>query len=375
MDDVPTVRDAVHAASDIIEFFRASHNRELVLEDFGAETTLRPLCPTRWTCREPSLSSLLRNYEALRDALEAIEADRDNDGKIRSTASGHARCMSSFDFLFGVMLCVRLLQMTTPVIVAVQEAKQTVTGNLRLVESLKVAVAGQREKFDSFYGEVKEKAEKLGVDPPQLKRKKRLPRRFDDGGEAHQPSSPEDRYRVCFFEAVDKLHGSLEARYSSGETVGVVADGERIAQAERALLQAEEIDIRTTAEFYGLNADQLLLHCQMLADVCSRQSIGLSTLGEAVTALKKHHLAQLVPSCLELLRLLLTIPATSCAAERSFSQLRRLKTWLRTSSTQERFNHTAICSVYAERLHSLDRQVMMKEFVSRSTQRKNAFHW
>ena len=40
-----------------------------------------------------------------------------------------------------------------------------------------------------------------------------------------------------------------------------------------------------------------------------------------------------------LLRVYLTVPMTSATAERSFSSLRRLKTYLRSTMSQKRLNH------------------------------------
>jgi len=40
----------------------------------------------------------------------------------------------------------------------------------------------------------------------------------------------------------------------------------------------------------------------------------------------------------QLIRLMLLWPVSSCAAERSFSALRRLKNWLQSTMTQQRLN-------------------------------------
>jgi hAT family C-terminal dimerisation region len=47
-----------------------------------------------------------------------------------------------------------------------------------------------------------------------------------------------------------------------------------------------------------------------------------------------------------LVRLMLICPVSSCKAERSFSSLRRLKTWLHTSMTQSRLNAIAVCHAH-----------------------------
>lgn len=74
-----------------------------------------------------------------------------------------------------------------------------------------------------------------------------------------------------------------------------------------------------------------------------------------------------------LLRLLLVVPASSSQAERSFSALRRLKTWLRTNMTQKRLNHVAVCHVHRDRLDRIDRKQVCKSLIAMSDIRKNVF--
>ena len=66
----------------------------------------------------------------------------------------------------------------------------------------------------------------------------------------------------------------------------------------------------------------------------------------------------------KLVRLLLVSPASSAEAERSFSALRRLKTWLRSTMTQVRLNSLAVCHVYQEVLDVIDVDMLINEFVS-----------
>jgi len=52
--------------------------------------------------------------------------------------------------------------------------------------------------------------------------------------------------------------------------------------------------------------------------------------------------------------------------ERSFSSLRRLKTYLRNSMSQQRLNHLAVLHVHRDRLYSIDVDVTAREFVAKS---------
>jgi hypothetical protein len=74
-----------------------------------------------------------------------------------------------------------------------------------------------------------------------------------------------------------------------------------------------------------------------------------------------------------LIRLMLVCPATSCTAERSFSSLRRLKTWLRSNMTQPRLNAVAVCHAHQDILDNLDIRKLAEEFASRSDIRRGLF--
>jgi hypothetical protein len=81
----------------------------------------------------------------------------------------------------------------------------------------------------------------------------------------------------------------------------------------------------------------------------------------------------LFPQVERLIRLMLLCPATSCSAERSFSALRRLKTWLRSTMTQPRLNSVAVCHVHQDIIDSLDITKLAEEFASRSDIRRGLF--
>ena len=59
--------------------------------------------------------------------------------------------------------------------------------------------------------------------------------------------------------------------------------------------------------------------------------------------------------------------------ERSFSCLRRLKTWLRSTQSQKRLNHVVVCHVHKDELDSVDNLKLMAEFAWKSPQRRSMF--
>ena len=74
-----------------------------------------------------------------------------------------------------------------------------------------------------------------------------------------------------------------------------------------------------------------------------------------------------------LVRLLLTVPCSNAEAERSFSSLRRLKTYLRSSMGQERLNTIALLHVHQDRLESLNIIQIATEFIEQCKTRMETF--
>ena len=60
-----------------------------------------------------------------------------------------------------------------------------------------------------------------------------------------------------------------------------------------------------------------------------------------------------------LLKIFLTIPVTTANAERTFSALRRLKTYLQSTMSQPRLNH-----IHKEKMDSLDLVQVARDFIS-----------
>ena len=78
----------------------------------------------------------------------------------------------------------------------------------------------------------------------------------------------------------------------------------------------------------------------------------------------------LVHLCL-VVQLVLLIPGTSCTAERSFSSLRRLKTYLRSSMKQKRLNHIAVLHLHKQYVDTIDIEAIVDTWRS-VAQRMNA---
>ena len=81
----------------------------------------------------------------------------------------------------------------------------------------------------------------------------------------------------------------------------------------------------------------------------------------------------LMSQVVALLQFILIIPATNATSERSFSALRLLKSYLRTTTLQERLNYLMLLDVHKKRTDVLDMQAMVTEFIGESEHRCGIF--
>jgi hypothetical protein len=68
-------------------------------------------------------------------------------------------------------------------------------------------------------------------------------------------------------------------------------------------------------------------------------------------------------------RILLIVPVTVASAERSFSKLKLLKNYLRSTMSQERLNHLATLCIEKKLLDEIDINSIIDDFVLRNVRR------
>ena len=81
----------------------------------------------------------------------------------------------------------------------------------------------------------------------------------------------------------------------------------------------------------------------------------------------------LVSEVVTLCKLLAVNPATSASSERLFSAARRVKTWLRSSMTQQRFSNLTLLNCHKQETEKLNVIDIANTFVRRSDNRKRNF--
>ena len=142
-------------------------------------------------------------------------------------------------------------------------------------------------------------------------------------------------------------------------------------------IQKENFEDCTITSFYhsDINTNQLCLHLLVLASNFPDKDRATASVMDIKEYIQKMSVSerQLIAEVSNLLQLLLVMPSTNAISERSFSALRRVKNYLRSSMAQERLNHLLLLHAHKHLTDSIDLIAVANDFVSLSEHRLSIF--
>ena len=75
----------------------------------------------------------------------------------------------------------------------------------------------------------------------------------------------------------------------------------------------------------------------------------------------------------KLVKLLLVMPATNAVSERSFSAMKRIKSYLRSTMSNNRINHLMIMHVHKDKTDKIDMTQTANSFIEKTESRRKRF--
>lgn len=222
------------------------------------------------------------------------------------------------------------------------------------------------KKFEELKMKTDEKSAEYGLKTPE-RRQLATPAAIQHNNRisTEERRSSGQQWKIELFEALDYVQGQITRRFDQEDLVVAVARENLLSSADLT-----DGDLATSKLPNNIDCDKLRRQLLQLHDLCTSRGGGFSVSAVAKLVLSLDPLAQtLFSEVKRLLALIQCQPISAASCERSFSCLRRLKTWLRSTMAQKRLSHVALLTTHRDSLTHLDLHPLISEFCKRTAKR------
>ncbi|XP_026416473.1 zinc finger MYM-type protein 1-like [Papaver somniferum] len=316
----------------IYNFFSGSTKRWTVFKKHVKGLTVKPLSDTRWESHIEAIKAIRFQAPEIRDALIELSTSADFDAKTRGTAySILTREIDNFEIILGMVVWHRALLAVNSVSIKLQTEDMNLDDAVtKLKDLVSFFKDYRRNGFEGALEEAKILATSMNIEPIFYEvRVRKRKKHFDEIDEIEEVQPP----------LQEKLR-SLDDSTLRNSCV----------KLEKYLSYEMEFDI---------NGDELYTELKVLRSFLPNETKKAIDVLSFLT-----NMGGCYSNASISYRILLTIPVTVASAERSFSKLKLIKSYLRSTMSQERLNGLAMLSIEADMLSSIDYDSIINEFAS-----------
>ena len=377
---IPCLKDAFDIARELIKFIRKSPKKSLNLLTLRKESEnpfggIHDFCDTRCTVRGSAMESIINNFHEITELLENRELITDSEQRIK--AVGLMTSIRNFSFLFGCKLAAMIMKQFDRLSQTLQDP------SLSSVESYKIAMMTVKTmkkdrsdlSFSLFMDSLKKLQENLEIEEAVLPRKRKRPAKITNYGTLttqHHPETVEELYCPIYFEALDMAISTVSDRFDQEDFKIQMSLEQMLIKAVKGELDESKSEIRNILPIFpkdfseeGLAAD--------LDHLCAQEWDAEDGLKSLKFIFQKKEVRKLLPEVTKVLQIILISPATNAVSERSFSKLKLIKTYLRSTCGDERLACLMICAIYKDMVMNIDLVELANTFVGDVSNRISAF--
>ncbi|CAF4636014.1 unnamed protein product [Rotaria sp. Silwood1] len=330
------IRNNFGVVKSLYNLIEASPKRHKVFEDLQKESgiisiSLKQLSDTRWACRYESLKVISSRYLEILNTLEKLET---SDSYIL------LHVIKTFDFVFHIYMMTEIYMITQIFSKFLQRSNITLTDALAQVKITIDTLESLRneDELERIWHESMKICMINNIDEPHERRKRKVPLKLGGSDINSSNLTIKDEYRVnSFYAVLDEIVTSIKDRFDKNYlSIVVLCEKLFLTKVLLTLDEKKDWSLAASTKFF----------------IQHNFHLSLSTMAE-------------------LLKIMWTIPVNVCGCERSFSSLRRIKTYIRNTTGQERLTCLALINI--ERDYEVDIDAIVVDFVSKKDERKKVF--
>lgn len=350
---IPLIRNSLSTINEIINFFRKSAQRQSYLNkavnEIDCEMTkkrLQKYCETRWIERLDSIIVFKEFFLPIFNALEDIKEN--GNQKSSEKAFIFHLSMQSGSFIVALVVIQEIFALVHPLSVALQAKSNDLASAIKLTDSLVTLLSEKRENAEEAFNEIFKQATELAI---KIETDIQIPRKT--AHQAHRDNydidSPEDYYRLSIFiPFLDHFITHLNDRFMQHKNL--LKKIQNIIPKYIVSLHKNEINVTIDTildqwpKATEISDTVVKTEALLWQQLCNAMKEKPFTFIDALNKCNKN----IFPNIYNIIKICATLPVTVASAERSFSTLKRIKTYLRNSIGENRLNGLATMAIHRE---------------------------
>ncbi|XP_039302821.1 zinc finger MYM-type protein 1-like [Solenopsis invicta] len=330
----------------------------------AVKKTVKRESETRWSARYEAVNALFDGLDALVNLLEKMSGDSNNTNETRSEAECLLENILNFNFLVLLHFWNNILRRFDRVQKRLQDHTMNFWDAACDLKSLKIDINNLRDEFcqDAVeYGKMKCESWDIDIER-RIRRRRKMP------GEVTTDvglSASEEIMRVMK-SVLDRLQQEIITRFTRLEDLN--SKFGFLLNVTELLHEKNTDNLRqhcsNFGEFYNIDVDGNELY----SEICDAKML-LHTRGDTLPDTPMKLLSFIIsygddvfPNLCVALQILLTIAVSIASCERSFSKLKLILSYLRTSMGQNRLSDLALLSIEKETLDLVDFNEVIDKF-------------
>jgi hypothetical protein len=379
---ISELRNFFDIVQSVYVFFGHSIKRWSILTSCRSDSedeaiTLKKLNPTRWAGRYDAVYALKARFSDVMQCLSRIilQSSKSNE---RIKAITLRKQMDNFTFVFILVMQCKVLQELNIVSKLLQSKDNELGKAATLLETAADEIQNYRGNYAAAKHEATVVARRWSISAEFItKRARKVKSHFDELCQDERLKDPEQLFRNdVFYGSLDIISNQLRHRF---EGLKKVVSSFDILQP-KTLLSLSDSELEQKADEF-VNLFRSDVSPSFVSEILSVRS-ALRKEIEKVNTIKdlanllvvdNSALSSSFPEVCTALMLFMTLPVTVASAERSFSKLKLIKSYLRSTMSQERLKAMAILSIEQHRARKVDFNAVIDIFAEQKARKKDFF--
>lgn len=365
---------------ELYNFFSCSTKRWEVLCK-NCTRVLHSLSKTRWAARHDACLTLVKDWTGVINSLDEIANDEHQPGDTRHEARCLKDKLNSLETALMVTIWGSILETFNKVSKKLQSQVIDLGEMKRQYSALSDYVSNLREDYDRLETLAKEKS---SVTEYQYDKKRRPKRKlkFGESREGEVSFSGREDFRINTFNIIlDTLsvelrsradkYNDLHSKFGFFEDIEI-QDSANISKKAAELVALYPNDLEPTLDDESSHLKAFLNQCgsslwEKKGDKLIKKTASLRGLYKF---LYDSDVLEIYPNVDIALRMILSTPVTNCSGERSFSTLRRVKNYLRSTMGTDRLTGLALLTIEQRITSLIDYEDVIDDFANRKARKK-----